>query len=38
MKYGISSNLVMDLTRNTGFVDTKLDLEPFNLMPHELAW
>jgi len=37
MKYGIRSIVVMDLTWNTDFVDTKLDLEPFNLMPHELA-
>jgi len=33
MKYGISSNLVIDLTGNTDFVDPKIDLEPFNLTP-----
>jgi hypothetical protein len=33
MKYGISSSLVMDLTGNTDFVDTEIDLEPFNLTP-----
>jgi hypothetical protein len=33
MKYGIRSSLVMDLTGNTDFVDTKIDLEPFNLTP-----
>jgi hypothetical protein len=33
MKYGIRSSLVMDLTGNADSVDTKIDLEPFNLTP-----
>ncbi len=36
MKYGISSNLVLNLTGNTDFADTEVDLEPFNLTPFKI--
>jgi hypothetical protein len=36
MKYGISSNLVLNLTGNTDFADTEVDLEPFNLTPFKV--
>jgi len=36
MKYGITSNLVLNLTGNTDFADTEVDLEPFNLTPFKV--
>jgi len=36
MKYGISSNLVLNLTGNTDFADTDVDLQPFNLTPFKV--
>ena len=36
VKYGISSNLVLNLTGNTDFADTEVDLEPFNLTPFKV--
>ena len=36
MKYGISSNLVLNLTGNTDFADTEVDLQPFNLTPFKV--
>ena len=36
IKYGISSNLVLNLTGNTDFADTEVDLEPFNLTPFKV--
>jgi hypothetical protein len=36
LKYGLSSNLVLNLTANTDFADTEVDLEPFNLTPFKV--
>ena len=36
IKYGLSSNLVLNLTANTDFADTDVDLEPFNLTPFKV--
>jgi hypothetical protein len=36
VKYGINSNLVLNLTGNTDFADTEVDLEPFNLTPFKV--
>jgi hypothetical protein len=36
IKYGITSNLVLNLTGNTDFADTDVDLEPFNLTPFKV--
>jgi hypothetical protein len=36
IKYGIRSNLVLNLTGNTDFADTEVDLEPFNLTPFKV--
>ena len=36
LKYGPSSKLVLNLTGNTDFADTEVDLEPFNLTPFKL--
>lgn len=36
VKYGIRSNLVLNLTGNTDFADTEVDLEPFNLTPFKV--
>jgi len=36
VKYGLSSNLVLNLTANTDFADTDVDLEPFNLTPFKV--
>ena len=36
VKYGISSNLVLNLTGNTDFADTEVDLQPFNLTPFKV--
>src|SRR5262249_7623105 len=36
IKYGLNSNLVLNLTGNTDFADTEVDLEPFNLTPFKV--
>ena len=36
IKYGLRSNLVLNLTANTDFADTEVDLEPFNLTPFKV--
>jgi hypothetical protein len=36
IKYGLSSNFVLNLTGNTDFADTEVDLEPFNLTPFKV--
>ncbi len=36
VKYGISSNLVLNLTGNTDFADAEVDLQPFNLTPFKV--
>jgi hypothetical protein len=36
VKYGVTSNLVLNLTGNTDFADTEVDLEPFNLTPFKV--
>jgi len=36
VKYGLTSNLVLNLTGNTDFADTEVDLEPFNLTPFKV--
>lgn len=36
IKYGLSSNLILNLTGNTDFADTEVDLEPFNLTPFKV--
>ena len=36
VKYGLTSNLVLNLTANTDFADTEVDLEPFNLTPFKV--
>lgn len=36
LKYGLSSKLVLNLTGNTDFADTEVDLEPFNLTPFKI--
>src|SRR5258705_3820460 len=36
IKYGVTSNLVLNLTDNTDFADTEVDLEPFNLTPFKV--
>src|SRR5690348_8877871 len=36
VKYGITSNLLLDLTGNTDFADTDVDLEPFNITPFKV--
>jgi hypothetical protein len=33
IKYGLSSNLLLNLTGNTDFADTEVDLQPFNITP-----
>src|SRR6266481_2300876 len=33
VKYGIRSNVILNLTGNTDFANTEVDLEPFNLTP-----
>jgi hypothetical protein len=33
IKYGLTSNIVLNLTGNTDFADTEVDIEPFNLTP-----
>ena len=36
VKYGVTSNLLLNLTGNTDFADTEVDLEPFNLTPFKV--
>ena len=36
IKYGLSSKLLLNLTGNTDFADTDVDLEPFNLTPFKI--
>jgi hypothetical protein len=36
VKVGLRSNLVLNLTGNTDFADTDVDLEPFNLTPFKV--
>jgi len=36
IKYGLTSNLVLNLTGNTDFADTEVDLQPFNLTPFKV--
>lgn len=36
IKYGLRSNVVLNLTGNTDFADTEVDLEPFNLTPFKV--
>lgn len=36
VKYGLSSDLVLNLTGNTDFADTEVDLEPFNITPFKV--
>jgi len=36
IKYGLSSNLVLNLSGNTDFADTEVDLQPFNLTPFKV--
>jgi hypothetical protein len=36
IKYGLTSNLILNLTGNTDFADTEVDLEPFNLTPFKV--
>ncbi len=36
IKYGLSSNLLLNLTGNTDFADTEVDLQPFNITPFKI--
>ncbi len=36
IKYGLTSNLLLNLTGNTDFADTDVDLEQFNLTPFKI--
>jgi hypothetical protein len=36
IKYGLTSNVVLNLTGNTDFADTEVDVEPFNLTPFKV--
>jgi len=36
IKYGLSSNLILNLTGNTDFADTEVDLQPFNITPFKV--
>ena len=36
IKYGLSSNLVLNLSGNTDFADTEVDVQPFNLTPFKV--
>jgi hypothetical protein len=36
VKYGLNSNLLLNLTGNTDFADTDVDLEPFNITPFKV--
>jgi len=36
IKYGLSSNFVLNLTGNTDFADAEVDLQPFNITPFKV--
>lgn len=36
VKYGLNSNLLLNLTGNTDFADTEVDLQPFNITPFKV--
>ena len=36
IKYGLSSNLLLNFTGNTDFADTEVDLQPFNITPFKV--
>src|SRR5438093_3103118 len=36
IKYGVTSNLVLNFTGNTDFADAEVDLQPFNLTPFKV--
>lgn len=36
VKYGLSSSMLLNLTGNTDFADTEVDLEPFNITPFKV--
>ncbi|TLZ29502.1 MAG: hypothetical protein E6K29_09615, partial [Gammaproteobacteria bacterium] len=36
IKYGLSSSLLLNLTGNTDFADTEVDLQPFNITPFKV--
>ncbi len=36
IKYGLTSNLLLNLTGNTDFADTEVDLQPFNITPFKV--
>src|SRR5205814_874263 len=36
IKYGLSSNLLLNLTGNTDFADTEVDLQPLNITPFKV--
>jgi len=36
VKYGLSSNLLLNVTGNTDFADTEVDLQPFNFTPFKI--
>jgi uncharacterized protein DUF5916 len=36
LKYGLTSKLLLNLTGNTDFADTDVDLEPFNITPFKV--
>ena len=36
IKYGLSSNLLLNLTGNTDFADAEVDLQPFNITPFKV--
>jgi len=36
IKYGLTSNIVVNPTGNTDFADTEVDVEPFNLTPFKV--
>jgi hypothetical protein len=36
IKYGLNSNLLLNLTGNTDFADTEVDLQPFNITPFKV--
>src|SRR5712664_60845 len=36
IKYGLTSNLVLNLTGNTDFADAEVDLQPFNITPFKV--
>ncbi len=36
LKYGLNSNLLLNVTGNTDFADTEVDLQPFNITPFKI--